>query len=69
MENIVDPENPTTDCYDDVQWSEVDGRFWSNIACFEEKRRPQGKIISEGKIQFRVMHTGGHFKGLMADLR
>jgi len=41
LENIVDPENPTTDCYDDVQWSEVDGRFWSNVACFEEKRRPQ----------------------------
>ena len=56
MENIVDPENPTTDCYDDVQWSEVDGRFWSNVACFEEKRRPQGISIVRGKS--RILHKG-----------
>ena len=42
LENIVDPQNPTNDCYEDVAWSEVDGRFWSNIACFEENQRPQG---------------------------
>jgi len=40
LENIRDPQNPSEGCYEDVQWSEVDGRFWSNIACFEENQQP-----------------------------
>jgi len=40
LENIVDPANPQNGCHEDVQWSEVDGRFWSNIACFEENQEP-----------------------------
>ena len=27
LENIIDPNNPTQGCYEDVQWSEVDGRL------------------------------------------
>ena len=27
LENILDPNNATRGCYEDVQWSEVDGRF------------------------------------------
>ena len=27
LENILDPQNPTKGCYEDVQWSEVDGRL------------------------------------------
>ena len=27
LENIRDPLNPTEACYEDVQWSEVDGRL------------------------------------------
>jgi len=40
LENIQDPHNPTLGCYEDVQWSEVDGRFWSNSACFQENQQP-----------------------------
>jgi len=33
LENIQDPANPTSNCYDDASWSEADGRFWSSAAC------------------------------------
>ena len=36
LENVVDPSDPQRGCYKDAQWSEVDGRFWSNIACLEK---------------------------------
>ena len=26
LENIADPSNPASRCYEDTQWSEVDGR-------------------------------------------
>ena len=35
MENIRDPRTPKSGCYDDVRWSEKDGRYWSSLACFE----------------------------------
>ena len=46
LENVVDPTNPTRDCYEDTQWSEVDGRFWSNQACFQEKNAPPPPCMS-----------------------
>ena len=42
LENILDFNHPEENCYEDVAWSEVDGRFWSNIACVEEHSKPQG---------------------------
>ena len=51
LENILDYTNPERNCYEDVAWSEVDGRFWSNIACVEEHRKPQGIFfILSGKL-------------------
>merc|ERR1711976_125381 len=41
LENILDFTQPERNCYEDVAWSEVDGGFWSNIACVEEHRQPQ----------------------------
>ena len=35
LENIRDPTNPQSGCYQDVKWSHRDGRFWSSLACFE----------------------------------
>ena len=45
LENIVDPANPQNGCHEDVQWSEVDGRFWSNIACFDENQEPHECLV------------------------
>jgi len=40
LENVEHPENPTENCYEDVDWSAADGRFWSNLACVEEHKKP-----------------------------
>jgi len=40
LENVENPENPTENCYEDVSWSAADGRFWSNLACLEENKKP-----------------------------
>ncbi|CAB4054633.1 unnamed protein product [Lepeophtheirus salmonis] len=33
LENIRDPNDPTSGCYEDTTWSPSDGRFWSAKAC------------------------------------
>merc|ERR550532_670976 len=49
LENILDFTHPERNCYEDVAWSEVDGRFWSNIACVEEHSKPQVCISTLNK--------------------
>nr|ADD38762.1 Cysteine-rich motor neuron 1 protein [Lepeophtheirus salmonis] len=41
LTNIQDPANPSKDCYEDVEWSETHGKFWSNMAC--ESQTIQGR--------------------------
>ena len=55
LENIVDPANPRNRCYEDAQWSEADGRFWSNVACLEEKKESEDEWLLKGtqNIAFR----------------
>lgn len=33
LENVRDPTEPKSGCYDDTTWSAKDGRFWSSDAC------------------------------------
>merc|ERR1711892_1437204 len=40
LENVANAENPSDNCYEDVDWSAADGRFWSNLACVEENKGP-----------------------------
>lgn len=37
--NVADSFEPTKNCFDDVQWSPADGRFWSNKACSGRESR------------------------------
>jgi len=36
LEALDDPSRPQDDCFEDVQWSPSNGRFWSSRACEEE---------------------------------
>eukprot|EP00096_Caligus_rogercresseyi_P014325 TRINITY_DN681_c0_g1_i1.p1 TRINITY_DN681_c0_g1~~TRINITY_DN681_c0_g1_i1.p1 ORF type:complete len:303 (-),score=60.90 TRINITY_DN681_c0_g1_i1:130-1038(-) len=42
LDNVMDPSNPSKNCYADAQWSQSHGRFWSNLAC-------KPAIIVEGR--------------------
>ena len=33
LKNVEDPKNPRKNCYGDIQYSEVDEKFWSSSAC------------------------------------
>jgi len=33
LKNVEDPKNPRKNCYGDIQYSEVDEKFWSSYAC------------------------------------
>lgn len=33
MDNVQNPQNPTENCYDDVQWNRSVGKFYSIDAC------------------------------------
>jgi len=35
LENIVDPANPSSSCFSDVEWSAADGQFYSFQACLD----------------------------------
>jgi len=48
LENIRDPSTPQSGCYDDVTWSERDGRYWSSLACFESPDIEGGVKTSPG---------------------
>ena len=64
LENILDFTQPERNCYEDVAWSEVDGRFWSNIACVEEHRQPQPCLSTLNKpCIFPFTFQGETFNG------
>ena len=33
MDNVQNPQNPTENCYNDVQWNKSVGKFYSKEAC------------------------------------
>merc|ERR1712038_1074774 len=49
LENLQDPSNPTENCYDDVEFSVADGKFWSTAACFAERNTPKECLSVTGK--------------------
>ena len=56
LENIRDPLDPSSGCYDDVQWSDRDGRFWSSAACFQV----MGQVFVENN---RSLFPGSGYRG------
>jgi len=48
LENIKNPSNGTQNCFEDVKWSVVDGRFWSNLACIEEYKKKEEEKLGIG---------------------
>jgi len=58
LENIRDPRNPRSGCYQDVTWSERDGRFWSSLACFESPDIEGGIKTSSGLPKPSVHNIG-----------
>jgi len=49
LENLQDPSNPSENCYDDVEFSVADGKFWSAEACFAERNTPKECLSVTGK--------------------
>merc|ERR1711860_82453 len=46
LEFIQNPADPKTDCYDDVEWSASNGRFWSRKACGDAvKDIPKPEVV------------------------
>ena len=41
LENVADPLQPSQHCFQDIQWSPADGRFWSTEAC----KAKQGDLL------------------------
>ena len=35
LDNVQDPQNPSENCYEDVQWNKSVGKFYSKEACFD----------------------------------
>jgi len=50
LENVQDPNKPSTHCYDDVEWSVSRGKFWSRKACTAEAKEEEYPIILEELI-------------------
>merc|ERR1712142_649163 len=43
LENVKNPLNGSENCFEDTNWSAVDGRFWSKMACTSEFRKKNCK--------------------------
>jgi len=41
LKNVADPLQPSQHCFQDIQWSPADGRFWSTEAC----KAKQGDLL------------------------
>jgi len=49
LQNLQDPAEPSKHCYDDVEWSAVEGRFWSRAACqLSQPHQQEGELLLAG---------------------
>jgi len=58
LENIQNPGNGTQNCFEDTQWSVVDGRFWSNLACIGDYKRKEEELLGIGLQPANIPYPG-----------
>jgi len=58
LENIKNPGNGTQNCFEDTQWSVVDGRFWSNLACIGDYKKKEEELLGIGLQSANIPYPG-----------